>query len=288
MTMIRMAPVTVLVLTSMVALNIGCTSSNPDSSYNDPGSTASPTNQTAETSQDSTIPTAAENGTPPVDDQVARKANSAKGIQANNDTTKNRDDSRDSNVPVIVNNADFHEPLTAAAEQYLEFAMVNSIPLAAPEACAAAAPEEAQPMISQSDDTDSHGKKLYFLFAKEIAHYLDQDGSPSPVGQILVKEAWTSKPSNPNARNMRNHAAGIRVNPRTKVGDQVLEIGRRNKLFIMMKLETDTPETDQGWIYGVVDADSKAISEAGKVHSCMQCHIDAKHDRLFGPASLPQ
>jgi hypothetical protein len=55
-------------------------------------------------------------------------------------------------------------------------------------------------------------------------------------------------------------------------------------LFVMMKLDPKTPGTDAGWVYGTLSADGKAVTAAGKVESCMKCHQDAKHDRLFGPA----
>lgn len=187
--------------------------------------------------------------------------------------------------PVIVNNTEFHAALVDAANSYLEFGMVNTAALAALNDCRPAAPP-AFPLQSKSDDSETHGDKLYFLFAKQVAHYLNQDGSPVPTGQILVKESWTSKPSNPNARNMRTHRSGIRINPRTIVGDQVLEIGQRKELFLMLKLATDTPDTDQGWVYGVVDSKTKQVSESGKVPSCIRCHEDANHDRLFGPSLL--
>ncbi len=164
----------------------------------------------------------------------------------------------------------------------------------APEAGAPAiAPgsEAPQPTMSTSDHESTHGKKLYFLFAKEIAHYLDQDGSDSPIGQTVVKESWTSKSAHPDARNLRNHACGIRINPRVTLGEKTLEIGIRKELFVMMKLEKDTPGTDEGWVYGVVTPDGEQVLSAGKAASCMECHVDAKHDRLFGPvlsAGIPQ
>jgi hypothetical protein len=146
--------------------------------------------------------------------------------------------------------------------------------------------DNTQPLMSQSDDDGTHGEKMYFLFAKEIAHYLNQDEEPAPVGQVLVKESWTSKPSNPGARNLRTHASGLRINPRTKVGDRTLEIGKRKELFVMLKLDPQTAGTDEGWVYGIIKPETKEVTESGKVTSCIKCHQDAKHDRLFGPANL--
>lgn len=182
-----------------------------------------------------------------------------------------------------INEPEFHEALLAASEDYLRYGMVNSIALAAPEECRADDATAPKPLMSESDHESSHGKKLYFLFAKEIGHYVNPEGKPAPVGQVVVKESWTSSPSNPAARNLINHASGNRVNPRAKVGDKTLEIGQRKNFFVMTKLAEDTPKTDQGWVYGVVDSDTRKVIASGKVASCMSCHVEGEtNDRLFG------
>ena len=294
-----MARATIVLLSAIFACHFfGCSpsASDPDSAGNAPGqsSSADPNskNELADSSESTPkSPTRNENAPkktngPPSEapdsqrpSSPAKDANSALAVKQKSGPAAGQKSQS------TVNNPDFHEALVGAANQYLEFAMVNSVAIAAPRDCAPAS--DPDPKFSLSDDQDSHGEKLYFLFTNKIAHYLSQDGTPSPVGQVLVKEAWTSKPSNLNARNSRNHSSGIRINPRTKVGDQVLEIGRRSNLFVMLKMEADTPATDQGWVYGVVDPESKVVSESGKIPSCIQCHQDAKHDRLFGTSILP-
>jgi hypothetical protein len=52
----------------------------------------------------------------------------------------------------------------------------------------------------------------------------------------------------------------------------------------MYKLDAKTPGTDEGWVYGTVTPDGKDVTCAGRVASCMGCHADAPHDRLFGLA----
>ncbi len=181
-----------------------------------------------------------------------------------------------------INEPEFHDLLIEATQDYLLYGMVNSIARQAPTDCRPDDADSPQPFMSESEHESSHGKKLYFLFAKEIGHYVNPEGSPAPVGQVVVKEAWTSSSSNPAARNLVNHASGNRVNPRATVGDQTLEIGQRQNFFIMAKLAKDTPKTDQGWVYGIVDADSRKVLASGKVASCMSCHAEAANDRLFG------
>ncbi len=186
----------------------------------------------------------------------------------------------------MINNVDFHETLSEAVDTYLTFGLVTPQVTIAPEDCRAPIESDPAPSFSQSDHDASHGKKLYFLFAKDIGHYLTQDGTPSSVGQTLVKESWTSVEANPDARNTRNHASANRINPRAKVGNKTLQIAERKALFVMKKLAVDTPETDEGWVYGVIDPETKDVIAAGKIASCMKCHVDTKNDRLFGPAEV--
>lgn len=186
----------------------------------------------------------------------------------------------------MVNDSAFHEPLLAVVDEYLQYAMVDTTPMLAPELCSAPDQTDLAPKITQSDDEETHGKKLYFLFVNDIAHYLNQDGSKTPIGQAIVKESWSSIESNPDAHNLRSHASGNRVNPRVKDGDKILEIERRKDLFVMLKLAEETPGTDQGWIYGLVTPDTKEVTAAGKIATCAQCHESAKHDRLFGPTTF--
>jgi hypothetical protein len=91
--------------------------------------------------------------------------------------------------------------------------------------------------------------------------YLPQNG-PVPVGQVLVKEAWVPEP-------MKDKGEAPKA--KEKAG-----------LFIMFKLDPETPDTDEGWVYGTVTADGRTVTSAGRVGSCMGCHKKAPHDRLFG------
>lgn len=188
-----------------------------------------------------------------------------------------------------LNDPRFHALIKEVANEYLGYGLVNTqlnevaVPKVAPELCRPASPliqTEPEPRFSDAGEEAAHGKKLYFLFAKDIAHYTNRDGSESPVGQTLVKEAWASKPGNPNARNLRTHASAVRISPRVKVGDQTLEIAERTDLFVMVKQAVDAGGTDEGWVYGVIDSDSREVKSAGAVASCISCH-EGQTDRLF-------
>ena len=256
-----------LTIGAMALLTLGCSNSNSDADHSN--------------STSSTPDVAAANS-----NTTAKNPDKTTGVSSNSVPAKTASNTTPKKIVVStepdINEPEFHDVLIAAAEDYLRFGMVNSIAKPAPADCMPAGPDSPQPFMSQSEHEASHGKKLYFLFAKEIGHYVNPEGDPAPVGQVVVKEAWTSSPSNPAARNLVNHASGNRVNPRAVVGDQTLEIGQRQNFFVMAKLAKNTPKTDQGWVYGIVEADTKKVLASGKVASCMSCHVEAANDRLFG------
>jgi hypothetical protein len=51
----------------------------------------------------------------------------------------------------------------------------------------------------------------------------------------------------------------------------------------MYKAHPTTPGTDRGWVYAVATANGERITSAGRIASCMKCHEQAEHDRVFGP-----
>ena len=55
----------------------------------------------------------------------------------------------------------------------------------------------------------------------------------------------------------------------------------------MFKAPPRTIGTDNGWVYGTVTSDGKTVTSAGRVATCMNCHKEAKHDRLFGLVPVP-
>jgi len=182
-----------------------------------------------------------------------------------------------------VNDAQFHSAIQAAAEEYLQFAIVNTGSAGPPASGAAEGElilEEPVARMSQAESEAGHGQKLYFLFAKDSGHYLNPDGSESPVGQVLVTESWTAVPGNAGARNLRNHASGNRVNPRVTVDGETLKLGKREDLFVMLKQAPKNKATDGGWVYGVIDPKSYKVKAAGAVASCVACH-EGQKDRLF-------
>ena len=154
--------------------------------------------------------------------------------------------------------------------------------------------------MSRATKDTPHARKLYVLYAKDpVAYGAPKSGFPpeipkihpgparrlAKVTQVVVKQAW--KPEKLAAlpkRDLRNiinpgwGKSGLR--PLQKDGGWY----RANQLaglYIMLKLDPKTPDTDRGWVYGTVTPDGK-VTSAGRVESCMKCHVKAKKDRLFG------
>ncbi len=152
--------------------------------------------------------------------------------------------------------------------------------------------------FSGSNDGDTHGRKLYSLFAKDYKAFSELRSRPGPVapGQVLIKESWipeevtskaelevlaknTWKMVVPAKRSLLfvDHFSPYASGKNGKI----YKASKKAGLFVMMKLDPKTPETDAGWVYGTVGADLKSVTAIGKIESCIQCHMKAKHDRML-------
>jgi hypothetical protein len=143
---------------------------------------------------------------------------------------------------------------------------------------------QAKLRTSASTDEGTHGQKLYYLYAKDKPAYLGAAEKASPVGQVLVKESWTSEEVGKDGPGSRIFKGLVSADPCIEKAGKKYIAGKLVGLYIMMKLDAKTPDTDEGWVYGTVSADGKQVTAAGRVESCMSCHVKAKHDRLFGLA----
>lgn len=138
---------------------------------------------------------------------------------------------------------------------------------------------------SNSTDAASHGRKLYYLFARDLPAYEKTGEKPNPVGQVLVKQSWTPRDVNDASEagedpifggGAKQFTGGVEIDGHRYVA------GEPAGLFIMYKTDTDTPN-DAGWVYGTIAPDGKSVTAGGKVESCMKCHQSHTQDRLFGP-----
>ena len=200
--------------------------------------------------------------------------------------------------PTVEADKPFHKELLKAAADYKEWGRVDNEMHWAPYYCRM--PEPGKAHFSASKDADSHGQKLYSLFAKERSNYFLLAGKiESPIKQAIVKESWIPEETTEVKAGKLDaskilHPTSLK-GERNKLGDlgdsfypyatkdgKVYKASKQGDLFLMIKFDPKTEGTDAGWVYGTVTADGKKVTSAGKVESCMKCHHDAPHDRLFG------
>lgn len=164
-----------------------------------------------------------------------------------------------SGAPPAVDETQWHDLLLKAASEYQAYKRLGDDPQYAPTMCRP--PRNDKGLRSEAERKTPHGRKLYYMFARDHAAYYTPGKATveQPVGQVLVKESFHPK------------AAGSR------------ELGDKFALFVMLRLDPSTPGTDIGWVYGTLDADGKTVTGAGRMESCMGCHVDAGESRMFGP-----
>lgn len=190
---------------------------------------------------------------------------------------------------------EFHAQLRQIAAEYTDYGSIDDCPHWAPNLCWT--PDRWGPVMphaSDSTDGDTHGKKLYFLYVRDVVGY--EIGGDQNAGQVLVKESWAPREASAEEAAYSRPAAtpwewkGPRRDPHAVVekGGKFYRPAEQKELFVMFKVDPATPNTDNGWVYGTVTPDGKTVTSAGRVESCMGCHQDAKNDRLFGPKTNPE
>jgi hypothetical protein len=193
----------------------------------------------------------------------------------------------------------FHDRLLEIARSYKDYGRVDDEYRWAPELCRMPIPAVVR--FSASADKDTHGGKLYSLFVEQRNEYLRMEkGAKNSIGQVVVKESWIPEEVTDPTEPRKVIATKARADAKDSdarlafMGDHFLlyatkdgktyRAAKQADLFIMFKTDPKTPETDDGWVYGTVTADGKKVTSAGKVASCMKCHQEASHDKLFGLA----
>jgi hypothetical protein len=232
------------------------------------------------------------------------------GCVDNGDPTSGKRNRPEGNLPAGTSRAapgPFDGKLLEIARNYEEYGRVDNRVRWAPTFCEPPlSPEQMEGNdlgFSASLDAGTHGRKLYAVFARYATgnSYVFTPGRANRVGQVVVKESWIPeevkdarlgerKPSEPRkhkrhtgegtGKNSFEHANAWR--PYARKDGKLYHAGQKGDLFIMLKLDPDTPGTDNGWVYGTVTPDGKTVTSAGRVESCMKCHLKAPHDRLFG------
>lgn len=203
----------------------------------------------------------------------------------------------------------FDKQLLAIAADYTRWPRVSDKANWAPAMCRIPAPTGVQRSVS--GDAETHGKKLYFVFARDSAAYTEMssygthdypgtskpESKPcsNPVGQSLVKQSFAPVPvkaADVPKPAPDNSAVVQRELPEDYARDEkgdIFKAGEARELFIMTKVDPKTEGTDQGWVYAVLSADGKKVISAGAIESCMECHKQTNRDRLYGsPWSWPR
>jgi hypothetical protein len=206
----------------------------------------------------------------------------------------------------------------AIAKNYQKWGRVDDSLRVAPTMCAAPSsqpPSVAEPRFSNADDASTHGNKLYSLFAADRNAYLaafqanaaKTTAAKVPVEianlrgpkQVLVKESWTIKEvTNEERAKLEERETKKPAYPGDHFSRFVSKDGKtfhadeKAGLFVMVQFDPDQKgagqkDTDAGWVYGTVSPDGKHVTSSGLVQSCMNCHQQAPHGRLFGLPPSP-
>jgi hypothetical protein len=204
--------------------------------------------------------------------------------------------------------------LLEIAAEYVRYGRVDDEARWAPYLCRMELPSRAR--FSAAEDRHGHGQKLYFLFARDRAGYVNLDRPKSPVApvyqvgregdsQVIVKESWApevyegERPPGLLRATAHDPLTGARslffggsYYPYAEKGGKTYRAAKKAGLFVMFQaggktadaksLDIDSAETD--WLYGTLTADGKTVTAAGQIKSCMECHQQAPHGRLFGMA----
>lgn len=180
----------------------------------------------------------------------------------------------------------FVPAIAAAFRDYKAWGRVDDELRWAPWLCRMPMPGRAR--MSAAEDGD-HARKLYSVFVKEQGAYpLTQAAppAPQPVGQILVKESYHPdlvEKADPQANRAEQEkpTTADHFNPYARLGDKVYRASRLAGAYVVLKVAPGTPGTDAGWVYGTVTPEGE-VTSAGRVASCMGCHVSAPYDRVFG------
>lgn len=191
---------------------------------------------------------------------------------------------------------DYNDALRIAAKSYKNWMRVSDMAHWAPTMCRAQGPASA--LNSQSEDDDTHGKKLYHLYCNvgmdynfQPQYWIDTKAGQKPsafnAGIVVVKETWTPVEVDLASAREKGRVENFDVvyPPEYHVtATKAWKMGEQRDLFIMLRTDDKKMEgTDEGWVYAVVSKDGEEIRSAGRIDSCMGCHKEAKFERLFGP-----
>lgn len=187
--------------------------------------------------------------------------------------------------------SDFRARIAQVAREYAGWGRVDDELRWAPYLCRM--PLASAARLSRAAETTPHARKLYFVYSRDRAAYLEATSRPagrSPIGQVVVKEAFVPRELRADEgrtlytrdTQVESDSQPFPYRAHQAAGDSHrYGMGARAGIYVMARVSERGRDTDRGWIYGTVSADGQ-VTSAGRVASCMGCHLDAPHDRLFG------
>ncbi len=187
-------------------------------------------------------------------------------------------------TPPVENHEHWHATLRTIASAYNAWGRVDDEYRFAPFLCRM--PTGGRLEFSKSSDVETHGEKIYSLYAFDPVAYgapatvnlplpgLDEKKRPEPeVVQAIVKETFVPQHVEQPQHGLHDPAPASREGKLYGRGDPA-------GLYIMFKPKDTTAQTDAGWVYGTIAADG-TITAAGQVKNCVGCH-QKNPDRVFG------
>ena len=126
-----------------------------------------------------------------------------------------------------------------------------------------------------------HADQLCISYSpnRRIRHW--REPRRQPAGQVIVQAAYRPEEvvDVMSAReSLAVEGAGTLIHRQGRTWRR----GERSALFVMIKGDEADPNTDAGWTYAELSPDGSQVRQSGRLASCMSCHADAPHDRLFG------
>lgn len=187
----------------------------------------------------------------------------------------------------------YSQRILEAARDFKKWECLQAI-YQAPSQCAMASPSTAL-MQSQAKDGEAHGGKVYQLWMTSLVKYrtatYDSEGRRKIIGEeakaralrglTVVKDSFHVAEAKDNQDQVGVFEAGDTQSAGYKVSRRGVVLGQPIGQFVMIFVGMDQPGTDEGWVYGTVDARGE-VTAAGDVDSCATCHATAPHGRLFG------
>jgi hypothetical protein len=165
----------------------------------------------------------------------------------------------------------FSREILEAARGYRSLELVSTQHRLAPKMCRAM---DSVLVKSRAGEGSEHGEKLYLMWANDASTYFDSPDVKAMRGQTLVKQSFEAVET-------------LRTFDPTGETYKTFDPGESREYFVMFRTNPKDLRTDDGWVYGIVDAALTRTIDSGRIASCMGCHTK-RETRMFGMRELAQ